>query len=223
MKILKSLLLLTLFFSTLSQGATLAGRHVYIIHPGMDSVWGSYMLVVEREAEEGATESAQFQLMLPTETEDWSPQQGIEKDSVQLKPDGGLLVDAVFEKPQTLVVTGFKVAGNSGRVPFTIKVPFEMEDFAVMAIEGQIKIVSDDMKYVGAKDFSGRKYDTWSMENVAQGKVIQFTVEGIPEGRRNYYILAGLFGLILIGGVTVLALRSKPKDSKHGEFELADV
>ena len=222
MRTLNTLPLLLLFISTVAQGAQLAGRHVYIIHPGMDTVWGSYMLVVEREGE-GATESAQFQLMLPTETEDWSPQQGIEKDSVQLKPDGGLMVDAVFEKPQTLVVTGFKVVGNSGRVPFTIKVPFEMDDFAVMAIEGQIKIVSNDMKYTGAKDFSGRKYDTWSVENVPEGKVIQFTAEGIPEGRRNYYILAGLFSLILLLSVTVLAIRSKPKDSSQGEFELVNV
>lgn len=216
--------LLLLVSSTELMAASLAGRHVYIIHPGMDTIWGSYMLVVERESEAGASESGRFDLILPQETEDWSPQQGIEKDDVRLKPDGGLEVAAEFTKPETLVVTGFKVAGRGGRVPMSLRLPFAVDEFSIMALEGRVKIESPQFVYKGPVNFSGSTYDTWSVSAPKAGDELRLTVTGIPEGRTRYYVLGGVFLLLLLILAAMKTWTSRPKiDSSDSDFETVGV
>jgi hypothetical protein len=58
------------------------------------------------------------------------------------------------------------------------------------------------------------------VEGASAGETLSLVVTGVPEGRKNYYILAFIFFALLIGVVAFFALRTRPKLAEGGdEFE----
>lgn len=222
MKILFALVCVLFSHSVFAQSATLSGRHVYILYPGINSIWGSYMTVVERTSMDGDG-SFNYDLMLPESTVDWSPQQGIDKDEVRLDEEGGLYVDAKFERPQSLVVVGFKTSAENGKAVLKMEAPFDIQQFQIMAAVGKLELDAPNFEKDGPINFTGREYDRWTLKDVKVGQVITATVLDVPEGRRDYAMVATVFGLILFLLCFVLAWRSRPqKDNTSGsasEFE----
>ncbi|MCX6128701.1 MAG: hypothetical protein NTX25_06505, partial [Proteobacteria bacterium] len=53
----------------------MSGRHIFILYPGVDSVWGSYLFMVNNNGTQ--PERFSFPVMLPVETIDFQGQDSL--------------------------------------------------------------------------------------------------------------------------------------------------
>ncbi len=203
--------LLALALSSLASATTMVGpKHVYILYPGVDAVWGSYIFTVLNDSQ--APEHLAFSVMLPKETIDFQAQDTLSPQEISLGKDGGITIDKTFPPGETLLQVGFKLSANQGSGTATLKTAMPFESLGVFVWQNSFNVTGPEgVQIQKGVNLSGRNFDTYSLSNGEAGQSIVFHFDGIQEGRSRLWIIGWVFAglLILIGLSTAYWTRPK--------------
>jgi hypothetical protein len=203
---------------TASSAVQVTGRQIYILYPGLDSIWGSYLFMVQNTGSQ--PERFSFPVMLPAETIDFQGQDILGPGELKLGADGGLTIDKVFEPGDNLLNIGFKLPASMGDGPITLKATTAFDSIGLFVFEGLFTVSGDNLEIKKDVDFSGRRYDTYSVTNGELGKTYKFEVQGIPEGRGRLWIIGWIFGGALLLISFALAWFSRPQLPQGADDQL---
>jgi hypothetical protein len=196
----------------------LTNKHIFVLYPGVDSAFGSYIFMVQNPGAQA--ERLSFPVMLPTETIDFQAQEGLGPDELKLGPDDGLTIDKIFPPGDTLITIGFKVATDEGAGRMTIKAVQAFESFGMFVFEGKFQIAGPDLEIRRNVDFSGRTYDTYTITKGMAGQSYQVEIQGIPEGRGRLWLIGWVFAGVLLLIALALAWFSRPQLPQGAEDSL---
>ncbi len=193
-------------------GATtaIAGKHIYILYPGVDSIWGSYIFVVNNDSPQ--PEKYTFPVMLPKETVDFQAQDVLSPDELKLGPDGGIIVDKIFPPGETLVQISFKMLGSQGTASATFTPPYPFETLGLFVWQDSFAVKGPDgMEVKKGVELSTRKFDTYTLTAGAVGVPIHYSFENVPEGRGRLWVMGGIVAAILFITAFTIAYYTKPQ------------
>lgn len=200
----------------------LTPKHLIILRQGLDSVYGSYVFAVQNTGE--TTAKFKSAVMLPKETVDFVPQEGVEPEEVSLAPGGGgVVVEKDFPPGVHIVSIGFKVDASYGMSQLTLVPPAEIQSFTVLVPrDAGMRVVSSVLKAGEMGHAPDPQYEAMiSEEPLAQGRSFTVEVQGLPEGRTRIWIVGAAVGGVLLLLAAFLAWRTRPKISgKAGETVL---
>jgi hypothetical protein len=187
----------------------IGNKHIFVLYPGVDSVFGSYIFMVQNSG--AAPVRLSFPVMLPTETIDFQAQEGLAPNELNLGSSGGLTIDKAFPPGDTLITIGFKSPAEVGQGRFTLKASEPFESVGIFVFEGKFQIKGLNLDIRRGVEFSGRTYDTYTLSKGEPGKTYQMELQSIPEGRGRLWWIGGIFagGMLLIA--LTLAWFSRPK------------
>jgi hypothetical protein len=204
-KSLKALGLAFILASSSSAWATtlVGGKHVYILYPGVDAVWGSYIFVVENDSQ--AAEQYSFPVMLPKETIDFQAQDTLSPQELKLGTDGGITIDKSFPPGETLLQVSFKLPGTQGEALASFTPPYPFQSLGIFVLQDSFSVAGPaGLEIQKGINLSGRNFDTYTLNGGESGKSISYTIGNVPEGRGRLWIIGGIFaGILLITAVTI--------------------
>jgi hypothetical protein len=201
--------LLLAFSMQAAAAAQVSNKHIFVLYPGIDSVFGSYIFMVQNPGEQ--PERLSFPVMLPSETIDFQAQEGLAPNELNLGADGGLTIDKTFPPGDTLITIGFKVPAELGAGSMTVKASEAFESLAMFVFEGQFQISGPNLDIQRNVNFSGRIYDTYTLTKGEGGQTYQMGLQGIPEGRGRLWVIGWVAGAALFLIAMALAWFSRPK------------
>jgi hypothetical protein len=214
-------LIALLFSGSALADVRVAGRHVYILQPGENEIWGSYVFLVESSQEEEQS----LPLLLPKEKTQFGPQEGMTNEELQFDETHGVVLRKKFAPGSNLFAVGFNVPGSGGKATLTIEPSGEMSDISLMVPIDSLKVEGPNLTFQPRVNFIGREFDTY-VYKVGSGEsaatALTFTVSGIPEGRSDYYLAAAILTLALLILAGMLAWRTMPRGDS-GEEDLLPV
>lgn len=195
---------------------TASSRHVVIIQPSVDMLWGSYLLAAENRS--AKPEKARLGIIFPAEMVDFKPEEGLAPEDIVLA-DGDkahIHVEKAFAPGSTLLGLSFNVQAAGGKAELTFTAPYDVAEFIVMAPQGVLTLRSDDMSLAAAQPFVGKRYDMLRATEFSKGKTIRVHVAGIAEGRKAYWYTGAAFAFVVFFGGFGLALVTRPKGNNEG-------
>lgn len=182
-------------------------RQAAILDPGIDGIWGTYIIAVENAGPTPA--EFEFPVTLPKETADFKAQAGVTDANLFPMPGGGLQIKAMFAPGQTLIAIGFEVHARGGRGTVTFVPKGIVQDLSVMTPLGSLTINSADLQRAPSPaKFGDRLLDAL----ISQGPLTAdrpYVVEvlGIPESRRRLWWLGGCVGFGLFAALFWVRMR----------------
>lgn len=208
---MKSFLLLFLMLSSSAFSAPTVGpKHVYIMYPGEDTLWGSYLFVVVNDGQ--TPESFSFPVMLPKETIDFQAQDSLSPEELKLGKDGGVYVEKVFPPGETLLQVSFKLPADEGRATANFTAKFPYETLGVFVWQDTLEVGGPQgLDIQRGVNLSGRLFDTYSLGAGEAGKSVTYTFDRVPEGRKRLWVIGIFFGAILIISGISIAFYTRPK------------
>ena len=185
---------------------TLLPRFIYVLHGGVDAVWGQYMFMVRNGSE--APLDSEFKVAIPEETVDWQAQEGLEGIQFSLGEKGGLIFSKKFKPGDNIHTLGFKAPATGGKGNLTITMPMDVAEISFMTT-GDIVVEGENIQV--SKRGEGQKYDKYHFYNVKKGDSISIGVSGIHVGRSQFWTYGWAAGVVLIVGGLGLAYYTRPK------------
>lgn len=187
---------------------SVSGRHIYVMFPGVDALWGSYLFVVNNSGSQA--ERFSFPVMLPSQTIDFQGQENVSPDDLKLGADGKLTLDKEFPPGESMVNIGFKIPAQQGKAPFTVTPLFPIEALSLFVWENSLEVLGDNLQVRKGVPFSGRNYDTYTLSSASIGQPFTVTVNGIAEGRGRLWIVGAILGAVLLVGL-IFAYIQRPR------------
>lgn len=188
-------------------------KHLVILRQGLDSLYGSYVFAVQNTGE--APEALKARVMLPKETIDFMPQEGVDPSEVSLAegPEGGLQIDKQFPNGVHIISIGFKVAARLGKASLSFTPVGEIQSFTLLVPrDSGIQLVSSpliDGDEAAAPDPQYRPYVSGAP--LPAGTPFFIEVAGIPEGRSRLWMIGSVLAGLLVLATGLFAWRTKPK------------
>ncbi len=199
---------LSLAASSARAEVSVGGRHIYVMFPGIDALWGSYLFVVNNSGT--APERHVFPIMLPGETIDFQGQENVAPDELKLGEGGKLTIDKAFPPGESMVNIGFKVPAEQGVAKLTLTPLFPVEALSIFVWENTFDVGGPNLQERKGVPFSGRNYDTYTLSNAKVGEPFTAEVGRVPEGRGRLMIVGYfLIAALLLGGF-LIAFLSRP-------------
>lgn len=207
----KLLMLALLTTSLPSWGAVeMIPRYIYVLHGGVDAVWGQYMFMVKNTSSEELSET--FQVVLPQETIDWQAQDGFSGDQFNLGSDGGLSFTKKFNPGDNIHTIGFKTEADSGEAQLTLNLPMDVNEISLMTASNLV-LEGDNLQ--PSKKEPGEKYTKYFLFDAKKGDTIKLTVRGIAQGRAAYWRYGWIAAGIILVSCFGLAYWSRPPDQNE--------
>ncbi len=204
--------------SSAQADVSVSSRHLYLLTPGLDSLWGSYLVEVNVT---GARESVRIPLNLPLETVDFMPQEGASKEEVMLDPDGQVYLSKVFDEGVHRLAIGFSIPAQSGFAKLSLKFGSQIGDANLLAETGLLTGRGSDFKSVSATEIGpGKRADMWVLSQPVPGQIYSLEMSGIPEGRTNLWYLGSGVALVLSFVLVGLGYRSRPSRDDRSQSGL---
>jgi hypothetical protein len=195
--------------------ALVSTRHLMILRPGIDAVYGTYMFAVNNAGESDA--NLNMRLMLPKETVDFSPVEGLLPKDMTLG-DGGIFINKDFPKGNQVLNIGFKVDGSFGASEFLLNPNMPIASFTILIDKDSGLVISTpDLK---SNPHGGPDHKYIAYENTAplqEGQLLTINVQGIPEGRGLLWIFGAVTIFIILLGAALLTLRTRPRFEEKGD------
>ena len=211
--ILKAVFLLSQLASpSLGFGLDLSGKHILILYPVVDAVQGSYLFMVSNP--EPAAKKAKVKLMLPKETVDWAPQEGIGAGELALGDDGGLFLEKEFAPGESLFSLGFKVPAYGQEATITVEPSYDISTFSVFVPEGPLEMMVKPIAFSETKGqkFGEKLYNTYNISGLKGGEEQAFVLRGVYAGRTNFYIIGWVSFVLLVVVCGLFAYRTMPRE-----------
>ncbi len=193
-------------------------RQMMVIREGLDAVYGQIMFVVRNNA--AVPLPFKFRVLMPKETSDFSPREGLEPGDVVLadapsSQEGfrGLVVEKVFPPGVHMMTIGYKVDGSFGSATLTLSHPEGVQDLNLLSLkEGRVSLESSGLVKNSKPEEADPLYDALQLKSPLEpGQVLTIQVTGIPEGRTRLWWMGGLLGGILLASASILTLRTRPQ------------
>ena len=188
---------------------TLAPRHVMIVRPMIDQVWGSYIFALENRGT--APERFASTLMLPKETVDFRPEEGVTPQEVRLGENGGIVLEKNVDPGTNLVLMAFAVKSLFGKTQLTLKPTVAINDLSILTPPGSLTVTANGAEFTQNVDFSGHPFDRLAIPSIGANQEFVVTIEGIPQGRAALWIAGSLVGAVLAAAALALAWKTRPK------------
>jgi hypothetical protein len=190
-------------------------RHVLLVYPGVDALWGNYVFMVSNEGDE--PQRFATNVLLPNETVDWQAQDNLEPDDIQLSEDGGLRLSKVFDPGNHLLSIGFKVPSSGGAAALSLEPPFAMGMMGIFVSDQSLEVKADQFTKREDVPFSGQTYNSFTVLDAQPGTVYRAEISGLPEGRGRYWIVGSILALILVVGAGLATWKTKPRQTEESE------
>lgn len=188
-------------------------KHLLILRPGLDAVYGTYVFAVENNGKEA--ERYKGTAMLPKETDDFAPQEGLEPADVTLGPpgSGGVLIDKAMSPGLNVLSLAFRVPAHYGRSAMTWTLPSTIDSLTVLvAKQGGMSLDAAQLAPVPASQESDPQFKTLiNAAPLVAGSKLDMQLGAIPEGRTRLWWVGGAVGVWLAGLALWLAWRTRPK------------
>ncbi len=190
-------------------------RHIVMIYPGLDALWGNYIFMLSNTSDSPVLHS--MPLLMPKETVDWQASQAIAPDEVKLMDDGSVQLVKELPPGNHLLSIGFKVPASGGSASFTLVPGIDMDMLAVfLPHDSQLSFEASGFKKQENFPFSGKVYDSYSMIGATKGTVYKAKIHGVAEGRADYWNLGWVIAAILVVGGGISAYLTKPAIPAEG-------
>ena len=198
--------------------AEVAGRQLIILKQGLNQLWGSLVMAVLNET--GSPARVKAHVMLPEQTTDWRPQEGVEPGDIQLASEGGGLVfEREFPPGTTLVSIGFVVPAKLGRANMTLRAPSGLEELSVLVPIGKLQVVSDMLTPGKEERVPGNNFEAWlSNKEIAVGQEFRIEVLGVAEGRTRFWYVGALAGALILVGGALMTWKTRPATGDQEEL-----
>lgn len=188
---------------------TVAPRHVMIIRPSVDRIVGSYIFALENRG--AAPEKYSGTVLLPAETIDWSPVEGLEPSEVRLGEGGGLVIEKTVAPGTNLVLMGFEVKALWGRATLTLTPKEALQDLSILTPPGALMVSAPGTEPMQKNiDFSGHPFDRLGIASLLANQKVVVELTGIPQGRLGFWIAAAVVGALMLLLSSVMTIRTRP-------------
>lgn len=217
--ILKVLCLISTILLFSVQGLSevrLADRHMVMIEPGIERVGGSYMFGVKNSG----AKAVQFtvELLLPKETVDFGPQDGLAKEDLILSDEGRVVVDKEFPPGLTIMSVGFYASVDAPQGELTFPVSSELAELSFLT-RGDAGLKADGFMQRAPSMLPGKNLKGIMATDVPVSKVIKLSVTGVREGRSSFIYLGIIFSIILSCLVIFLTYRKHTKTTYMNDID----
>jgi hypothetical protein len=204
--------------SKVSAEPILAPKQLLIVKPGVDKLHGTWLAaVINRDAK---PEMMRVPVLLPKETEDFQPMEGLAAGDVKIELDG-VYVEKVFSPGVNVISFAFVTSSKSGVVDLNLEAKLDLGELTLMTPRGMMKVQGEKLVMTGTDVQDLQTYDLWVTQSpVIKGDNIKVTVSGVPEGRRRLWILGVGFALVLILAATGLVFWSHPMSRREANSDM---
>jgi hypothetical protein len=188
----------------------LTPKHMMILRPGLDAIWGSYVFAVQNTGSEPASLSTE--IMLPKETVDFQPQEGVKPEELSLS-DAGVRVNATFPNGVHIVSIGFKVDARFGGATLTLTPPTEVQSFTLLVPRsGGVEVKAPGLVVASGGDAPDPQYQAYVNQGpISPAQAFKVEIAGLPEGRHRLWLLGGVAAAVLLLGAGFFAWRTRPQ------------
>lgn len=198
---------------------TVTPRHLIIMRPGLDALFGSYIFAVRNDGEK--KERFQGEVMLPRETVDFVPQEGVNPNEISLAASGKVTIDKFVDKGVHVLGLGFKVTSHYGRVDMSFTPSQNIGSLTILVPrDAHLEVKGPGLAEAKGEEAEDPQYKAYiSGEPMVSGTTYVVKVTGIPEGRGRLWLTGGVVGLILAIAGFVLAFRTRPQIAENNAGE----
>ncbi len=188
-------------------------KHLLILREGLDTVYGSYIFALQNTGEK--PEHFKVPVMLPKETEDFTPQEGLEPSELTLAQNGSVVVEKDVQPGVNLIGIGFRLSGRYGKATMTFNPVMDIDSFILLLPRGSAMQVESNFLKPGDSDSApDPQYMPWTTNApMKANELVSIEVSGLPEGRSRLWILGSIVAGMLVLLAAFLAWRTRPKIS----------
>lgn len=210
-------LVAALISSTALGEVSSSGRHVYILHKGLDKIVGSYLFLVSNSS--ATDEFATIPVLVPKGMVDFIAAEGVKPEEIKLSSNGEMIIEKTFKPGEQLVSINFSLKASLGSSEIEIIAPETVNTLKFMTPTGTLGFLADKNIFKTDKEvpFSKRVYDTITAVSIKKGQKIYFKIDNVPEGRTRFWILGSIVGLVSLVAMVSIAL-FKEKKTNYSEF-----
>lgn len=190
---------------------TVTPRHLIILRPSLDGVYGSYIFAVHNDTETPA--HLKTRVMLPKETSDFVPQEGLEPNEISLATDGGVNIEKDIPKGVHVLGVGFKVDGRYGKSKMSLTPEGEVRSLTILVPrDSSMDLTAAGLKPASGADAEDPQYRAFvNVDPLPAGAPFVVEVTGLPEGRARLWLTGGVIAACMVLGAAFLAFRTRPK------------
>ncbi len=188
----------------------LSDRHIYFIYPSVEEIKGNYIFLLRNSGKEDVRHT--MKILLPAETIDWVPQEGVGPDELKPGPEGGLVLEKNFPPGETMISLGFIVPAKGDKAVMTFKPEYNVGELAILARKGTAELSgSTGFQVQSGISFAGQMYDSVGKSATTAGETVSVTIGGVPQGRSRLKYLGFAAIAVIAAAAAFLTWRTKPR------------
>ena len=191
-------------------------RHMVILNFDIKTIYGLYFFAAINNTD--APQPFTTQVMLPTETADFKPQDGLTDQDIQVASDGVVTIAKMVKPGLSLMGMGVEVKITSfGNDQLTFIPPTEIKELSLAVAHDVPVVLSSPGMVDGLPPMlaNGQYKGIMNKTPLSAQKPVTITIEGLPKGRPSLWIVGAIFAMILAVACAVLAVRTLPR--RHPE------
>lgn len=197
---------------------SVADRHMIMIQPGIEQVLGSYMFGVKNNSDK--EEEIQFEVLLPNETVDFGPQDGLSKEDLVLADNGKLLISKKFKPGLNILSIGFLAKVDPAEGLLTYNAPFDLKELSFITNDKNLTFSSEGLVEGVPPMLRGNNFQgIVSGDIIKKGSKIVLNISGLPQGRKSYIYMGIVFSIVLVIFSVLLTIWKKTSTSYQNDID----
>jgi hypothetical protein len=174
----------------------LAPKQLIIVKPGIDKLHGTWLAaVINREAN---AQALRVPILLPRETEDFKPTEGVEPGDLKIESDG-VYIEKKFQPGVNVISLAFIAPAEAGLAELNFDARLDLGELTVMTPRGMMKVQGEKLVSSGTDVQDLQTFDLWvTPTSVVKGDQLKVTITGVPQGRQRLWVLGLSFALVLV-------------------------
>ncbi len=192
---------------------SMSEHHLYVIQSGVDEIKGSYLFLVTNH--DSTPQKGHFKVILPEETKDWRPLEGVSGDDLSLGEGDGLVLDKTFTPGENLISIGFIAPAERGEARVSIPTDASIKSLSFL-IDGKtlnFRSLGGGYEQKKGVNLGHGVLDSYTKTDIAAGSREVIVISGVREGRALYYLVGSVAGLVTLVVAAWLFFRTKPRES----------
>ncbi|MCX6116699.1 MAG: hypothetical protein NT027_04100 [Proteobacteria bacterium] len=194
----------------------LAPRELIVLKSGLDRIYGTYVLAVIHRGTN--PQELSFPIQLPKETIDFQPMEGLEPQDFVITGNS-LAVKKTFNPGVQVLSITFMLPADSGSGGLTLTPPRDVPEFIVMTPRGLMELSSNMLVSQGFDQQDNQIYQVFSLNApLKQNQPLSMTLSGIPQGRKNLWIIGSVFIVALSIASGYFAYRTRSSETREPAY-----
>jgi hypothetical protein len=194
----------------------IAPKQLLVIKPGVDRIHGTWVAAVMNRGQK--PEVFSVPVMLPKESRDFQPVEGVEPADIKLETDG-VYVNKAFPPGVNVLSFAFISDAKHGRAELNIQAKSDVGELSVMTPRGMLSISGQEFLDSGSDVQDLQMYDILtSRSQIAKGDELRLSISEVPEGRMRLWFFGGSFALLLCIAAGYLTWRTSDIEKVKLDF-----